>query len=132
MSRASGHQERVCWLPVSSKFLTNHAHVLVSVARTPGARVRDIADSVGITERAALRLVHDLEKDGYLTRHRVGARNFYEVHLGESLLHPLEGNRTIGDLLRPLLRPLGAEGAGLRHPVGERTMNGVDTSAELA
>jgi DNA-binding IclR family transcriptional regulator len=61
-------------------FLTNHAHVLHCVARDPGMRLRDMADCVGITERTAHRIVCELEASGYLTRHRNGARNTYEVH----------------------------------------------------
>ncbi len=61
-------------------FLTNHAHVLLCVARDPGARLRDVADVVGITERAAQRIVAELEEAGYLTRTRDARRNRYEVH----------------------------------------------------
>ena len=82
------------------KFLTNHAHVLESIAREPGIRLRDIALRVDITERAAHRIVAELEADGYLTRHKVGARNFYEVHPDEPLRHPTEPDLSIGDLLR--------------------------------
>ncbi len=87
----------------SVSFLTNHAHVLACVAGTPGMRLRDIADCVGITERAAHRIVCELEADGYLTRHRVGARNFYELHPERPLRHPKEDGLEIGDLLRLLL-----------------------------
>jgi len=66
-------------------------------------RLRDIADCVGVTERAAHRIVCELEKDGYLTRHRAGRRNRYEVHLDAPLQHPLERGRTVGELLKPLL-----------------------------
>ena len=84
-------------------FLTNHAHVLVCVAREPGMRIRDIATAVGLTERAATRIVGELERDGYLTRHRLGARNFYEIHADAQLRHPLEGPHNVGELLSALL-----------------------------
>ena len=86
-------------------FLTNHAHALLCIAREPGIRLRDIAECVGITERAAHRIVSELEVEGYLTRHRVGRRNFYEVHPEGSLRHPLEAGQNVGDLLRVLVGP---------------------------
>jgi predicted transcriptional regulator len=60
-------------------FLTNHARVLVEIARNPQTRLRDIAAGIGITERAAQAIVTDLEEAGYLTRTRVGRRNHYSV-----------------------------------------------------
>lgn len=84
-------------------FLTNHALVLLCITREPGMRIRDIAQCVGVTERAAHRLVHELEEDGYLSRHRIGRRNFYEVHADAPLRHPLERERQVGDLLSALL-----------------------------
>jgi hypothetical protein len=84
-------------------FLTNHTHVLVCVAREPGVRMREIAQCVGITERAATRIVGELVEAGYLTRHRVGARNFYELHPELPLRHPLEDGRQVGDVLAVLL-----------------------------
>ena len=83
-----------CW-----GFLTNHAHVLLCVARNPQMRLRDIASCVGITERAAHRIVCELEQDGYLTRSRSGARNHYEVHRSLPLRHDLDGHVLVGDLL---------------------------------
>lgn len=84
-------------------FLTNHARVLECVANQSGIRLRDIAECAGITERAAHRIVCELEADGYLTRHRVGARNFYEVHPNRPLRHSMDGDLEVGDLLRLLL-----------------------------
>lgn len=85
-------------------FFTNHARVLACVAREPGTRLRDIAQCVEITERAAHRIVCDLEADGYLTRHRVGARNFYEVHPDQPLRHRAETGIDSGELLALLVR----------------------------
>ncbi len=79
-------------------FLTNHARVLACVARQPGIRLRDIADCSDITERAAHRIVCELEDDGYLTRHKRGARNLYEVHPDRPMRPPVEGS-PVADLL---------------------------------
>jgi DNA-binding Lrp family transcriptional regulator len=84
-------------------FLTNHALALLCVAREPGMRIRDIAACVGVTERAAHRIVCELEDGGYLSRHRIGRRNFYEVHPEVPLRHPLEQEHHVGELLRVLL-----------------------------
>ncbi|CAB4870030.1 unannotated protein [freshwater metagenome] len=85
-------------------FLTNHAHVLLCVARDPGIRLREAAAEVGITERAAQRIVAELVEAGYLTRSREGRRNRYQVHDELPLRHPLEQGHDIGELLG-LLRP---------------------------
>jgi predicted ArsR family transcriptional regulator len=85
-------------------FLTNHAHVLVCLAEDPDVRGRDIADRVGITERATQAIVADLVADGYVTRTRVGRRNRYELHPDSPLRHPLERDHTIGELLSALGR----------------------------
>lgn len=80
-------------------FLTNHAHALICIAREPDIRVRDIADRVGITERAAHSIVGDLVEDGYLTRTRVGRRTRYEVHPDHPLRHPVESDHSVSELL---------------------------------
>jgi hypothetical protein len=85
-------------------FLTNHAHVLLCVAGNADFRLRDIAACVGITERATHRIVSDLVDAGYLTRHRSGRRNYYEVHPSVPMRHPLERDHQIGELIRVLLR----------------------------
>lgn len=84
-------------------FLTNHAHVMVFLGRDPHARIRDVAAAVGITERAAQRIVAELERAGYLERRRVGRRNHYTLHVDRPLRHPLEGTHSIGDLLELLV-----------------------------
>ena len=81
-------------------FLSNHAHVLVALARDPSARLRDISDSVGITERAAQRIVGQLEKAGVLVKEREGRRIHYIINDDIPLRHPLEAHKTIGSLLR--------------------------------
>ena len=80
-------------------FLTNHAHVLLAIAREPTARLRDVATSVGITERAAQAIVADLEAAGYLRRERVGRRNEYTVDASGPFRHPAEAKHHIGELI---------------------------------
>ena len=80
-------------------FLTNHAHVLLCVSKDPGTRLRDIAVAVGITERAAQRIVAELVADGYLTRQRDGRRNRYQLYPELPLRHPLEHHHQVGELL---------------------------------
>ena len=80
-------------------FLSNHAHVLVCLCRDERARVRDIADAVGITERAVQSILSDLEEEGILERERVGRRNHYLLHLDAPLRHPLEEHRSVRELL---------------------------------
>jgi DNA-binding transcriptional ArsR family regulator len=82
------------------RFVTNHAHVLECIYADPTARLRDIADRVGITERTAAQIVKDLEEAGYLTKTRDGRRNRYEVHGELPLRHPRHRHRTVGDLIR--------------------------------
>lgn len=85
-------------------FLTNHAHVLLCVANDPGVRLRDIAESVGITERGAHKILSQLVEEGYVRRKRQGRRNHYEVLTDLPLRHPLVQEREIGDLLEVLTR----------------------------
>jgi hypothetical protein len=93
-------------------FLTNHFLVLLSVARSPGLRVRDIAEIVGITERATQAILSDLDGDGYIERTRVGRRNRYHVRRDGGLRHPLVGSITVGDVLGVLLAELPHEEHG--------------------
>ena len=80
-------------------FLSNHGHVLVSLARDPDARMRDVAASVGITERSVQQIVADLVAQGYLRKEKVGRRNRYDVVRGAHFRHDLEAGVTIGDFL---------------------------------
>ena len=84
-------------------FLSNHAHVLVCLALDPDARLRDVAASVGITERAVQKIVTDLEQAGIIVRERTGRRNSYRLHLEVPLRHPLEAHKTVGVLLSLVL-----------------------------
>ncbi len=83
-------------------FLTNHAHVLLCVARDPMSRGRDIAEAVGITERAAQRILSDLEAGGYVKKRKVGRRNRYTVNPHGHLRHPSFRGFEIGPLLEIL------------------------------
>ena len=88
-------------------FLTNHAHVLLCVAHEPDIRARDIAQQVGITERAAQRILADLVENGYVAKNKVGRRNRYAVNPHGHLRHPRFQGFQIGPLLEIL-------GTGLR------------------
>ena len=84
-------------------FVTNHAAVLLCVASDPEIRMRDIADRVGITERAAQRIVADLVDESYVTRRRVGRRNVYEVQPARLMRHRLARHRQVGAFLELML-----------------------------
>lgn len=83
-------------------FLTNHAHVWLCLARDPTLRLRDLAELVGITERAVHRIVHDLAEEGYVEVTREGRRNRYKVLATGPMRHPVEGTAAVGDLLHLL------------------------------
>ena len=80
-------------------FLTNHSHVLFCLAQDPDIRLRDVADRVGITERAVQRIVLELESAGYLVREREGRRNRYQVRTSRPLRHPIEAHRSVAALI---------------------------------
>ncbi len=80
-------------------FLTNHSHVLICLARNPEMRIRDLADTVGITERAIQRILADLESAGAIAKTKEGRRNSYEVNEEFPLRHPVEARCVIGDIL---------------------------------
>jgi predicted transcriptional regulator of viral defense system len=82
------------------RFITNHAHVLECISADPTVRLRDIAATVGVTERTAAQIVGDLERAGYLTKTRNGRRNHYELHGQLPLRHPHHRHHTVGDLIR--------------------------------
>ncbi|MFO7821573.1 MAG: winged helix-turn-helix domain-containing protein [Lentisphaeria bacterium] len=81
-------------------FLTNHAHVLLCLVNSPSMLMRDIAVKVGITERAVQRIIADLRDENYITPHRDGRRNSYEINTGQHLKHSIEEHRRIADLIR--------------------------------
>jgi len=83
--------------------LTNHTHVLAAIAQKPDARMREIAATVGITERAVQRIVDDLSAIGYVVTTKDGRRNRYEIQSDCQLRLPLEMDRKVGDLIRFVL-----------------------------
>lgn len=92
-------------------FLTNHALVLLCIARDPGVRLRDIAASVGITERSAFGIVSDLATAGYIVKEKGGRRNRYRVEAGLPVPESADRGLVIGDLLA-LLGGMDAEHPG--------------------
>lgn len=80
-------------------FLSNHGHTLVYLAQHEDPRIRDVAEGVGITERAAQSILSDLAEGGYVTVTRVGRRNHYSLNPELPLRHPHEANHTVGELL---------------------------------
>src|SRR5881409_2831914 len=85
--------------PPAWSFLTNYAQVLLSIARDPGIRLREIGETVGITERAAHRIVGELADAGYISRKREGRRNHYTIQSHLPLPDSLARQQKIGDLL---------------------------------
>ena len=85
-------------------FLSNYAHVLVCLADNPDARLRDVADRLGITERTALRLIGELEEAGVLERVKEGRRNHYLINTDAHLRHAIEERCTVGELLETVLQ----------------------------
>ena len=81
------------------RFVTNHTQVLLTIARNPDIRTREIAEAVGITERAAQRIVADLVEAGFIESVRVGRRNHYTVNREAAMRHPAQANQQVGDLL---------------------------------
>jgi hypothetical protein len=80
-------------------FFTNHARVLICIARDPGVRLRDLAVEIGVTERRAYGIVADLVEAGYVVKDKDGRRNRYRVEAQLPLPEPIGRQRTIGDVL---------------------------------
>lgn len=98
MESTKARQDRKPWT-----FLTNHARVLICIARDPELRVRDVAQQIGITERAAQLIITDLEEAGYLARTRVGRRNTYTINGDRPFRHPAEADHDVQDLIEVFL-----------------------------
>jgi DNA-binding MarR family transcriptional regulator len=90
------------------RFVTNHTQALLCIARDPDVRMRDLAATIGITERAAQRIVSDLIEAGFVERERIGRRNRYVVNTDRQMRHPSQEGHEIGELL-DLLRLDGSE-----------------------
>jgi MarR family protein len=100
----------------SWSLLTGHGHVLVEIARNPGARIRDISPVVGLTERTVQAIVTDLEAAGYLTRTRTGRRVVYTVHRDSPFRHPAQDGLRVGPFLDLLARPASSTTPGAAAP----------------
>jgi hypothetical protein len=109
---------------VSWTFLTSHARVLLLVAHDPGIRLRDIAASLGITERSAFGIITDLVEAGYVVKEKNGRRNRYQFQAHLPLPEPTSQERTVGEVLA-LLTGTGLAPTG--KPVGQRATR--DTGA---
>jgi hypothetical protein len=97
-------------------FLSNHGRVLLLLAHDPRIRLRDIAVTVGITERSAYGIVTDLTRAGYISKHKDGRRNRYQVHRHLPLAEPTGRERTIGEVVALLADTgTGPPAAGRRH-----------------
>ena len=83
-------------------FLSNHAHVVLCLARDATMRISDMASEVGITDRAIQSIISDLEQSGYVERVRTGRRNSYRIDESLHLRHPIEHHKTIADLIRAI------------------------------
>jgi len=99
MSINNEHSEQRTWT-----FLTNHTQVLLCLARDPDMRLRDVAETVGVTERAAQRILAELVDTGYVERVRVGRRNHYTVNREQTMRHAAQLGQEIGGLI-DLLEP---------------------------
>lgn len=93
--------------------LTNHGRVLLIIASDHDVRLRDVASSVGITERSVQMIVADLEEAGYISRERRGRRNHYSVNSGKHFRHPHEAGHRVGELIG-LFNEAEEPGAGQR------------------
>ena len=110
-------------------FLTNQAGVLLCIAQDPGARLRDIGEAVGITERAAHRIVGELTDAGYVSRRRVGRRNHYTIQTQLPIPDPLARGQRVGDLIAVLAGPDAPGGAQRRPSRAQRQMFTPPTSS---
>lgn len=90
-------------------FLTNHARVLICIAHDPGIRLRDIGEQLGITERAAHRIIAELAAAGYISRERNGRRNHYTINVHLPLPDAIAREQSIGELLTILTTTHGSK-----------------------
>src|SRR5437588_5441294 len=100
-------------------FLTNHAQALVCIAHDPGIRLRDIGERVGITERAAHRIIAELRAAGYISRQRNGRRNQYTINAELPLPDAIAREQSIGELLTILADTYDPSSSHLLAPVGD-------------
>ena len=97
MATGEGTENGKAW-----RFLTNHGHVFLELASNPDVRISELSDLVGITERAVVRILRDLESDGYVEVIREGRRNRYRVHANLPMRHPNLRDHAVGELVKAL------------------------------
>jgi len=100
--------------PKAWTFLTNHAQVLLCLASTPDVRLRDVAERVGITERATQRILAELVEAGYVKTARVGRRNRYTVDREHAMRHSAQLGHEIGTLIEALTKNAPPDAGALR------------------
>jgi predicted transcriptional regulator len=83
-------------------FLTNHAQVLLCIAQNNTITAREIAEQVGITERAVQRILRDLGDASYISHIRDGRQNRYAIHADRPMRHPAQQGHAVRDLLNLL------------------------------
>ncbi|OAN44918.1 DNA-binding protein [Chloroflexus islandicus] len=103
---------------MSWTFLTNHAQVLLCIARNPRVTAHDIAQTVGITERAVQRILHDLHEAGYISHVREGRHNRYTIYPDQPLRHPAQQGLAVRDLLAILLNGKATETGEVATAIG--------------
>lgn len=85
--------------PAPWTFLTNHSHVLLTLAAQPDLVMREIATIVGVTERTVQKIVEDLTEAGVLHCEKIGRCNHYRINRKAHLRHPVEAHRRVSDIL---------------------------------
>ena len=111
-------------------FLTNHARVLVCIARDPGVRLREIADVLRVTERRAFGIVNDLTEAGYVVKEKDGRRNHYRIQDHLPLPAPIGREPTVGELLGVLVDTSATESPGRPGQDGASRRRNRDAAAQ--
>ena len=114
----------------SWSFLTNYGSVLTYIGRYPDSTGLEIAQAVGITERAARKIVADLLAEAYVEREKVGRRNRYRLNTHLPLRHPGERTITVGELLELLWREQDRAGVSAAEPTSPPRPDENGTSEE--
>src|SRR5438094_10017516 len=117
-----------CLIMANWSFLTSHARVLMCIAHDPGARLRDIAAGLGITERSAYGIVTELAEAGYMVKQKDGRRNRYQIQAHLPLPEPTSRERTVGEVLALLT---GNDRPGIEVPPASDANGRRATQAEL-